>query len=157
MLDDHGLALLAQDLAFGPHGGEGAQGEQGAEDLITRLVQGLALFGGQQAREVLQAALEAIGQLVDHGGAFVDGTLGPGREGRLGRRDGFVQLGQIGLGALGEGFAGRRIDDVEAARAVDGATIDQHVESLGHGLRFLLRDGPLQAAGRGVSGRPRGV
>ena len=76
---DRSRAALVAGYQFIARGGEGAQGEDGAEHLVAGLVEGLALFGGQQAREVLKAALEAIDP---HRDDDPEVDCGPGAQGR---------------------------------------------------------------------------
>ena len=130
---DHGVAaFVAQGLGLDPHGGERAQGEDAAHHFEHRLVERFALFAGQQAGEFAGARFERIGKLVDQGRALFDGSRGPGWESALGRGDGAIDQGTIGLGAMREARSGRRIDDVEAGRTLDEFAIDQHPEIAFH-------------------------
>ena len=103
--------------------------------VLDRLAGAVALgleLAIEQAGELAGAGLQAFGQGVDQGGALVDRRGRPGGERGLGGGDRELKLGRVRLGALGEGFARRRVDDVETAGARGQTAVDEQFESVGH-------------------------
>lgn len=130
--DDLALFIVLEQHGLQAHRRKGAQGEGRAHHLHAGLVERLALFAGQQLAEFAGARLQGIGQCGDQGGAFLNRTSGPGREGGPGGGDCFVQQGFVGQRAGGESVAGRGVDDVHGAHAVAQRAVDQQF-GVGHG------------------------
>jgi hypothetical protein len=97
---DHKIAVgITQGLFGQAHRGKGAQRVDAAADLIAGLIERLALFGGEQAREILDPRFDRVGQTAEGARAFLDRQGRPCGQGRFGRCNGAVQNGRIGTGA----------------------------------------------------------
>ncbi len=138
MLDDLVAALVAQQLVLDPHRRKGAQHEGRAHRLVHRLVERLALLGGEQAGDLARPRFDRVGQFGDQRRALVGRRRRPGGEGRLGRRDRLVQHRFVGLGAARERLPRGRIDDVERSRPRMGLAVDEQAElAVGHFATFV--------------------
>lgn len=125
---DAALVVVLDGLGRQVEGGEVAEERRRAEHLAHRRLQRLALFLGQQARELRQRALDGVGHGQQRLAAFVDRGRGPGRERGLGGGDRLVELGLRGARADGDGLFGGRVDHVHRRVAGHQLAADQKLE-----------------------------
>ena len=103
-----------------------------ARDLAARVGEHLAVLGGEDPRDLVAAVVDELANSEEELRAARERHRAPGREGRLGGRDGGADLlgrGEVDLGLL---LAGRGVVDGAAAprRAGDGPAADPVADAL---------------------------
>ena len=109
---DPAIVIVLDDLGRQFHPGEVAQEGRGVGHFGARFGERLALFLGQQTRQVGGVGVDRVGQFHDARAAVLERGLRPALERGIGSGDGFVELGRGCARAGREHFLGRRIDDV---------------------------------------------
>jgi hypothetical protein len=125
MLEDLIAAFILEHLFRHTHLGKTLECEDGAHDLEVRLVEGLALLGRQEARELVGAREQLIGDVVDQCGTLVLALGRPGRKGLLGCRNRRIELIFVSFRARCNELLSGGIDDVETGGALRELAVDQ--------------------------------
>ena len=97
----------------------------GKVDLPVRLWKRLALFQGQQPRELVLSRFQCVGQLDQQRTALANRFGRPGGERRLGGGDRLVKLRAISSRRLRQHFLGRGVDDIKPCDAGYQFAVDQ--------------------------------
>ncbi|MNR19975.1 hypothetical protein D3C85_1367940 [compost metagenome] len=103
---------------------------QAAEHVAFGVRQGLALFGGEDRRQLLHVLADQLLELEEDAGAGADRGLAPGLEGLLGTGHGGVHLLLGGKGHAGQDLLGGRVDDVAplGGLGLDELAVDQQID-----------------------------
>ena len=136
----HALGACRHDAAVGAARflGEPVHDVGGQRRLELRFGEGLALLGGHQRRDLIDAAPHDLGGTPQQLAALERRNLAPGLEALVGRVQRFFELGRSGVGEAADRLAGGRADDRAAAArgALGPFAVDEQVD-VGVHVQFL--------------------